>query len=347
MVTSRTSICVPGTLEPKRIVAPSSGWTRITTAFWPKSSSPWSRNKQVGCALEDHGDLRHAAAQALAGAQVERHTGPAPGVDVHPDRRVGLRGGIGRDALFLQVALHFLAALPAAGELPAGRMRGQVLGELDRGQDLFLLGAQVVRVEGNGFLHGRQRQELEQVVLDDVAGRAHAVVVACPAAGADVLGHGDLDVVHVVGVPQRLEQLVGEAQRQDVLDRFLAQVMVDPEHGVRREDRLDDVVELPGRLEVVPERLLDDHPPPLVALGLGQAVLGQLAADLFERLRRNRQVERVVAARSAVLVQFIDRVAEPLESVVVVELALDKADALGQLVPDRLVERGAGVGLDR
>ena len=46
----------------------------------------------------------------------------------------------------------------------------------------------------DGLLHGGQRQELQQVVLDDVAGRADAVVVACAGADADVLGHRDLDV---------------------------------------------------------------------------------------------------------------------------------------------------------
>ena len=346
MVTSRTSIWVPGTLDPNRIVAPSSGWTRITTAFWPKSSSPWSREEQVRCALEHDGDLRHPAAQPLAGAQVERRPGPAPGVDVHPDRGERLGLGIGRDALFLQVAQDLLAALPAAGELPAGGVGGEVLGEPDGGEDLFLLGTQVIGVEGDRLFHGRQGQQLQQVVLDDVAGRAHAVVVAGPAAGADVLGHGDLDVVHIVGVPERLEELVGEAQCQDVLHRLLAQVVVDPEHRVRREHRFDDVVELPGRFEVVPERLFDHHAAPVVARGLGQAVLGELAADLLEGLRRDREVERVVAPRAALLVELIDRVAEPLERLVVVELALHEADALGELLPDRFVERGAGVGLD-
>ena len=68
------------------------------------------------------------------------------------------------------------------------------------------------------------------MVLDHVAGGADAVVVAGAAADADVLGHGDLHVVDVVAVPDRLEQLVGEAQRQHVLDGLLAQVVVDPEH---------------------------------------------------------------------------------------------------------------------
>ena len=35
-------------------------------------------------------------------------------------------------------------------------------------------------------------------------------------------------------VPHRLEQRVGEAQRQDVLDRLLAQVVVDAEHVLAR-----------------------------------------------------------------------------------------------------------------
>ena len=100
------------------------------------------------------------------------------------------------------------------------------------------------------------------MVLDDVARGADAVVVAGAAADADVLGHGDLHVVDVVGVPDRLEHLVGEAQRQQVLDRLLAEVVVDPEDRVRREDALDDVVELARALEVVAERLLDDDPAP-------------------------------------------------------------------------------------
>lgn len=176
--------------------------------------------------------------------------------------------------------------------------------------------------------------------------RAAPVVVAGAAAGADVLGHGDLDVVHVVRVPERFEQLVGKAQRQDVLHRLLAEVVVDPEDRVRRKDRLHNVVELAGGLEVVPERLFDHDPAPLVALGLGQPVLGELAADELEGLRRDGKVEGVVAPRAALLVQFVDRLAEPLEGVVVVELALDKTDALGELLPHCLVEGGPGVALD-
>ena len=57
-------------------------------------------------------------------------------------------------------------------------------------------------------------------------------------------------MVDEVGVPDRLVQLVREAQGQDVLDRLLAEVVVDAEHRVGREHRRDDVVQLAGGLQV-------------------------------------------------------------------------------------------------
>ena len=135
-----------------------------------------------------------------------------------------------------QVADDLLAALPARAR--TGRARCRVprsSGSWTAPSTLIFSATQRVRVEGGRLLHGGQRHELQQVVLDDVTGGADAVVVAGPAADADVLGHGDLHVVHERPVPDRLEHRVGEAQRQHVLDGLLAEVVVDPEHRVRRE----------------------------------------------------------------------------------------------------------------
>ena len=52
MFTSRTSIEVPGTLEPNRTVTPSSGWTRMTRAFWPSSSVCVGVNGRCGARLK-------------------------------------------------------------------------------------------------------------------------------------------------------------------------------------------------------------------------------------------------------------------------------------------------------
>src|SRR3546814_19312364 len=56
-------------------------------------------------------------------------------------------------------------------------------------------------------------------------------------------------------VPQRLEQHVGEAQREQVLDRFLAEIMVDAEHAILGEGVADLRVDFARRGEVVADRL--------------------------------------------------------------------------------------------
>ncbi len=245
----------------------------------------------VRSALEDHRDLGDPAAQPLAGPQVEGDARPAAVVDLQLHGGVGVGLGAGVDPLLLQIADGLLAALPARRVLRADRVLAQVLGEPDGAEDLGLLRHQRVGLEGGGLLHGGQRHQLEQVVLDDVAGGADAVVVAGPAADADVLRHGDLHVVDVRPVPQRLEHGVGEAERQDVLDGLLAEVVVDPEHLVRGEHLVHDLVELAGRGQVVAERLLDDGAAPRALGGVGQAVLLELLDDLGEELRRDGEVE--------------------------------------------------------
>ena len=67
------------------------------------------------------------------------------------------------------------------------------------------------------------------MVLDHIAYDARAVVVAGAVPYVDLLRHGNLDVVDVVSVPDRLEDGIGKAKDEQVLDRFLAQVVVDSE----------------------------------------------------------------------------------------------------------------------
>ena len=74
------------------------------------------------------------------------------------------------------------------------------------------------------------------MVLDHIAGDPDAIEVSGPTADADVFGHGDLDMVDVVVVPHRLEEFVGEPQRQHVLHSLLAKIVIDAEHRGGRED---------------------------------------------------------------------------------------------------------------
>ncbi len=76
----------------------------------------------------------------------------------------------------------------------------------------------------------------------------------------------------MVAVPDRLEEPVGEPQREDVLGRLLAQEMVDAEDLGLVEDLVHLGVELLGALEIRAERLLHDHPRPVSEARLAERV---------------------------------------------------------------------------
>ena len=67
------------------------------------------------------------------------------------------------------------------------------------------------------------------MILDDVADGAGLVVESAAALDAEVFRHGDLHALDVVAIPERLQERIGEAEEQHVLDRPLPKVMVDAE----------------------------------------------------------------------------------------------------------------------
>ena len=104
----------------------------------------------------------------------------------------------------------------------------------------------------------------------------------------------------MVAVPQRLEDAVGEAEDEDVLDRLLAEVVIDPVDLVLAEDLRDQLGSGPGRAQVVPERLLDDDArPAALLLGRGRA-LPRLHDDRRVEARRRRTGRRA-GCRAAAL----------------------------------------------
>ena len=220
----------PGTFAPKRSRMPSSGWIRIASRFGSGSVAA-VLEQAVGDRPELDRDLGRALRQPLAGPEVERDAGPAPVVDLEPggDERLRLRLGV--DLRLLAVARHLLGRRPSPGRTGRGRRRPRDLvgrHRRDRPQDLDLLVAQGVRLERRRRLHRDQAQQLEQVVLEDVADGAGLLVERAAALDPDRLGDGDLHVVDVAPVPERLEDPVAEPEDQQVPDRLLAQVVVDP-----------------------------------------------------------------------------------------------------------------------
>ena len=141
-----------------------------------------------------------------------------------------------------------------------------------RAEDLALLLADRLRLQRRRRLHRGERQHLEEVGHDHVAEGSGGLVEAGPLLEAERLGYVDLDVVDVVAVPDRLEEAVGEAERQDVLRRLLAEEVVDPEDLLLVEHLVQLGVERDGRGEVGAERLLHDDPAALDQAGVAELV---------------------------------------------------------------------------
>ena len=123
------------------------------------------------------------------------------------------------------------------------------------------------------------------MVLDHVANRADTLVERAPRGDVEVLSHRDLDLVHVLAVPDRFEEPVREAEEEDVLDRRLTEVVVDAETALFREHTVQRLVQRPGRLQVAPKRLLDDDAPALC-----KAHVAEVVDDRREQLRRDCEV---------------------------------------------------------
>ncbi len=185
--------------------------------------------------LEGDRDDARALGEPLAGAQEERHTRPAPVVDeaLERDERLGL--ALRPDARLVAVA----DVLPAHDVVRLDRRH--------RAEDLVLLLADGIGLEGRRRLHRGEGEHLEEVGDDHVAIGAGALVEVGPLREAERLGHVDLDVVDVVAVPDRLEEAVREAEREDVLGGLLAEEVVDAEDLLLVEDLVQLGVERHGR----------------------------------------------------------------------------------------------------
>src|ERR1700722_1322540 len=188
-------------------------------------SDPGIRRKHAARRFaECDGDDALPLRQSLAGAQVERHPGPAPVIDraLQRDERLGVR---------LRVDARLV---PVTGELASDDVA-----RCNRGhaaEDLVLLLADGHRLKGRGRLHRHEGENLKQVRNYHVAISANRLVKTHAHPEVELLGHVDLYVVDEIAVPDRLEQAIRETKGEDVLSRLLAEEMIDPEDLFLAED---------------------------------------------------------------------------------------------------------------
>ena len=193
-----------------------------------------------------------------------------------------------------------------------------------------------MRVEFHRRLHRHQRQQLEQVVRHHVAQRAGGIVKTAAVADAEPLVHGDLHVIDMIAIPDRLEHSVGKAQHQNVLHGFLAEIMIDPVDLVLVYQLEQRLVQRARRGEIGAERFFHHQPPPH-AVFFQHPGAAKLAADRKKGVGRRREIEQTISPGLARLLQRIELLAHGVERGGVFRVGLDRGDAGEQPLGDGLI----------
>ena len=181
------------------------------------------------------------------------------------------------------------------------------------------------------------------MVLQDVADRADALVERAATLHVERLRHRHLHAADVVAVPHRLEERVREAEHEEILDRFLAEVVVDAEDVVLGEHLVEGLVEVDRRLQVASERLLHHD-----AAALVEPDRRELGGDRGEHVGRDRHVEhghdRVVAVERGA--QFVPGVRVGVVALHEVHVAAQRIDDSRVRVVDVFLDRLTGVSAE-
>jgi len=182
------------------------------------------------------------------------------------------------------------------------------------------------------------------MVRHHVAERAGLFIETAALFDADGFGRGDLHVVDVIAIPDRLEEAVGKSNCQDALDGFLAEKMIDAINLLFVPNLEQSCVQRLGGVDVVTERLLDDDAPPAFAARfIGQPRAGNVFCDRTEETVGDGEIEQHVAARPVVALDRIQQLAELGESLVLIEIALEKRHLRQQFGPRARID---GLGLE-
>ncbi len=140
------------------------------------------------------------------------------------------------------------------------------------------------------------------MILNHIADGAGFFVEFASPLHAEVFRHGDLYGTDVRAIPKRLQKKVGEAGVKNVLDRFLAEKMIDPEDGGFREKPIQNMVQPDSRAEIAAKWLFHHNP------GIPGAVrMRQALGDGREHTRWNSEIMQGTLALSQKLAQACER----------------------------------------
>ena len=144
-------------------------------------------------------------------------------------------------------------------------------------------------------------------------------------------------MVDVVTIPKRLEDTVGKTQRHYVLNRFLAEEMVNSEHLALVGDFQDAGIEFFRRYEIVAEGLFDDDTTESAVFLMQEPSRRQSVDDGTKEAVGHGEVENAVGILGFSM-KLIEAFLQLVEGFVTSKIALLVMQAIPQPVPSGLIE---------
>src|SRR5690606_26626553 len=140
---------------------------------------------------------------------------------------------------------------------------------------------------------------------------------------------------NLIAVPQRFKQRIGKTEGQDVLYRFLTEVMVYAVYLLLLECPSQQLIKRYGRLLVVTEGFFNDNP--IRFWHIGQLVFVDVRGRRFDELRCNGEVKQPVGPYAPLLVKRIELFSQPLVGSGIIDVRLKIRNGCLELVPLLLV----------
>jgi hypothetical protein len=108
-------------------------------------------------------------------------------------------------------------------------------------------------------LHRKQRDDLEQVILNHVPQATRTFIEGAATLDAEILSQRDLNSGDTVAIPDGLEKGIGESEVEDIHDGLFSEIVIDAKNRVFRKHRMRDSVQFACGSQIAAERLFDDH----------------------------------------------------------------------------------------
>ena len=132
------------------------------------------------------------------------------------------------------------------------------------------------------------------MIRDHIPQGTRRVVIAAALLDAQAFGDGDLDVINVIAIPDRLKDAVAKTKYQNILNRLFAQIMIDAIdlsllYGTQKIG-----VQSFGGIQIAAEWLFINKPPPIAVLFFAKAVLDYLVRDVCKQCGRRGEIVKII-----------------------------------------------------